>query len=204
MIKLLTSRLKETMMNKIKYIFSVIYSFWMLLFIPLNKLYILFKPWIEEYKKWWISFTHDKYGDFIYKKAVVALVSTIFTFYVIFGIIGFICDLTYYNLTKRTETIYLSDSVELDSDENLWSAKGCPTKECNSNDALYFRIKNTWFNNMWNIFHHGKIFLPDITAAGITTGQSKCEVISYGLRYRILMIYNIYPQILQVNCQAPE
>lgn len=204
MTKYLMLSLKETTMNKIKYIYSIFLTIYTILIIPLKKLYEFFKPHIDMYVKWWKEFTHDKYGDFIYKKAVIAIISTILTFYVFFGMIGFIYDLTYYNLTKKVEVIYLSDSVELDSDENLWSAKGCPTKECNSNDALYFRIKNTWFNQIWNIVHNGHIFFPDLVAAGVPTGQARCEVISYGLRYRILMMYNFYPQILQVNCQAPE
>ena len=60
------------------------------------------------------------------------------------------------------------------------------------------------FNNDLNDFIDKIKPLTDITAAGIPTGQAKCEVISYGLRYRLVMIFNYYPQILQVNCQIEE
>ena len=106
----------------------------------------------------------------------------------------FICI---FELQAITYALY---SVELE--DGLWSAKGCPTKECSSDSALYFRIKNTWFNNIWNIWHHGQIFFTDIVAADVPTGQSECQVISYGLRYRLVMIFNYYPQILEVKCHA--
>ena len=193
-------------MNKIKYIINCIYTVFKFIenciFIPFKKSLLFCKPLIDRYKNLWNEFTHDKYGDFLYKKAGIMIVGTICSIYIVFCIIEFIFDLSYYMITKKVETIYLSDSVELDSDESIWGVKGCPTKECNSNTALYFRIKMSWFNQLWNIVHNGKLFFPDAIAAGVPTGQTECKVISYGLRYRILMIYNYYPQILQVECEA--
>ena len=125
--------------------------------------------------------------------------ATIASLYVVICFLEFTFDVIYYYSTKKVETIYLSDSVELE--DGLWSAKGCPTKECSSDNALYFRIKNTWFNNIWNILHHGQIFLPDIISSAVPTGQTRCNVISYGLRYRFVMIFNYYPQILSVSCE---
>lgn len=166
---------------------------------PAKKVYEYCKPYLQWYGNLFSKYTHDKYGDFIYKKAVVMIVATLASIYIIIEAIIFTFDVAYYLSTRKEETIYLSDSVELE--DGLWSAKGCPTRECNSENALYFRIKNTWFNNIWNIWHHGQIFLPDIVASSVPTGQSECNVISYGLRYRIFMIFNYYPQILNVECK---
>lgn len=163
-----------------------------------KKIWTYVKAGLVKYKNAWNRYTHDKYGDFVLKRAIAFVLLTL----VAIEVLGFVFDLGYYLITKKEETIYLSDSVELE--DGLWGAKGCPTKDCSSDTALYFRIKNTWFNNIWNILHHGQIFFPDGIAAGIITGQAKCRVISYGLRYRIVMIFNYYPQILQVNCQAED
>jgi len=196
------------MIDKIKYIVSCIYTVFKFIeqcFIsPIKKVLKFCEPLTNRYKKLWNKYCYDKYGDFLYKKAGMMIIGTIASMYIVLCILGFLFDLSYYIATKHEETIYLSDSVELDSDESIWGVKGCPTRECDSNTALYFRIKMSWFNQLWNIVHNGKLFFPDAIAAGVPTGQTECSVISYGLRYRILMIYNYYPQILQVRCQASE
>lgn len=195
-------------MDKIRYIISCIYAIFKfienIIIIPCKRVFKFCEPVTSRYKKLWKDYCYDKYGDFLYKKAVLMISYTILSLYILLCILEFTFDLSYYLMTKHEETIYLSDSVELDSDESIWGVKGCPTKECDSNTALYFRIKMSWFNQLWNIVHNGKLFFPDSVAAGVPTGQTECNVISYGLRYRILMIYNYYPQILQVKCQANE
>ena len=195
-------------MNKIQYIISCIYIIFKfienIIVIPCKKLFKFCEPLTNKYKILWNKYCYDKYGDFLYKKAGLLICYTILSLYMILCILEFTFDLSYYLMTKHEETIYLSDSVELDSDNSVWGVKGCPTKECDSNTALYFRIKFSWFNQLWNIVHNGQLFYADGIAAGVPTGQTECLVISYGLRYRILMIYNYYPQILQVKCQASE
>jgi hypothetical protein len=192
------------MIDKVKYIVSCIYAIFKFIencfIIPFKKFWDFCTPVRNWYKRLWKKYCYDKYDDFLWKRAIIMIFSTLGTLYLVLSIFEFTFDLTYYLCTKKVETIYLSDSVELE--DGLWSAKGCPTKECSSDNALYFRIKNTWFNNIWNLVHHGQIFFPDGIAAGVPTGQTECKVISYGLRYRLVMIFNYYPQILQVNCQA--
>lgn len=193
-------------MNKIKSIFTFIFSVWLfiqnVIIFPLKKVYIFCRPALVKYKNWFNEFTHDKYGDFNHKRGVAFIGATILSLWLSLVVLDFIFDVVYYYSTKKVETIWLSDSVELE--DGLWSAKGCPEKDCNSENALYFRIKNTWFNNIWNIWHHGQIFFPDGIAAGVPTGQTECKVISYGLRYRLIMIFNYYPQILEVHCQSEK
>ena len=169
---------------------------------PHKKICKYLNPLWVKYKFYWNKYTHDKYGDFLIKRAVAMIIATATSLFILVEVIEFTFDAGYYLATRKEETIYLSDSVELE--DGLWGAKGCPTRECNSEDALYFRIKNSWFNNIWNIIHHGQIFFPDGISAGVPTGQTECNVISYGLRYRIVMIFNYYPQILEVHCKAEK
>jgi len=194
------------MIEKLKYIITCIYTIIKFiekcLIIPIKKFWSFCTPVRNWYNTLWKKYCYDKYGDFLWKHSFYMILITIVNIYVFICFLGFILDLGYYLCTKKIETVYLSDSVELEDD--LWGAKGCPTKNCNSSNALYFRIKNTWFNNLWNIIHHKQIFFPDGIAAGIPTGQTECKVVSYGLRYRIIMIFNYYPQILEVNCKSEE
>lgn len=195
-------------MERIKYIIQCVYTVFKFIencfIIPFKKLLAFCEPITKRYKELWKKVVYDKYGDFLYKRAILMIFYTISAIYFLFVIIGFTFDIVYYKCTKRVETIYLSDSVELDSESNIWGVKGCPTLNCDSNTALYFRIKTSWFNQFWNIYHNKHLFYSDIIAAAVPTGQAKCEVISYGLRYRVLMMYNYYPQILHVNCQPLE
>ena len=194
------------MKNLISNIFKLIFKGWLIIqnciVYPIKKICKYLNPLWVKYKFYWNKYTHDKYGDFLIKRAVAMVFATITALFILIEVIEFTFDLGYYLTTRKEETIYLSDSVELE--DGLWSAKGCPTADCNSENALYFRIKNTWFNNVWNIFHHGQIFFPDGIAAGVPTGQTECHVISYGLRYRIVMVFNYYPQILEVHCKAEK
>ena len=194
------------MMEKIKYIITCIYTIFKFIencfIIPFKKFCNFCTPVRNWYSEQWKKYCYDKYGDFFWKRALGMICVTIGSVYIVLCFLEFTFDVVYYYSTKKVETIYLSDSVELE--DGLWSAKGCPTKECSSDNALYFRIKNTWFNNIWNIWHHGQIFFPDIISSAVPTGQTRCKVISYGLRYRLVMIFNYYPQILQVNCQAED
>lgn len=192
------------MISTLKYLLSLIYTLFKftqkVIVGPAKKLWKRCDPLTSWYAKKWKQVCYDKYGDFLWKKAAKMIAATVCCFYLSLCVLGFIFDLGYYLSTKRVETIYLSDSVELEDD--LWSAKGCKEKQCTSDNAVYFRIRNTWFNNVWSICTHGQIFLPDITAAVIPTGQARCKVVSYGLRYRIAIVFNYFPQILQAECEV--
>lgn len=190
------------MMERFSKYFGIIYTLSKLLenciLNPIKRVWQFIAPVRNWYNRKWKEYCYDKYDDFLWKKAARMIGLTLLSIYAAICFVEFTLDLGYYLLTKKEETIYLSDSVELEND--LWGVKGCPTKACSSDNALYFRIKNTWFNNIWNIFHNGQVFFPDGIASGVLTGQSKCRVISYGLRYRLVMVLNYYPQILEVEC----
>lgn len=185
-------------------IFKIILFIQKVILSPIKKVWLFIRPaWIK-YKALFYKYTHDKYGDFILKRAVAFVATTLVSLWLSLIVVEFLFDTVYYLATKRTETIYLSDSVELETDKSLWGVKGCPTKDCNSDTALYFRIKLTWFNSVWSLLFHQKMFYPDSIAAGVPTGQTECQIVSYGLRYRILMLWNYYPQIIDVKCHSEK
>lgn len=153
------------------------------------------------YKKLWVKYTHNKYDEFVYKRGVAMLMTTFASIIIIPIIIGLAFQTTYYLITYKKENIYLIQSAEIYPDDNIWGVKGCYTQNCDSNSSLYFRIRPSLFHHLWNIGHNGSVFLPDIIGSSVPTGMTRCEVVSYGIRMRVLMMFNIYPNILKITCE---
>ncbi|WP_392563637.1 hypothetical protein RHO13_09980 [Orbus wheelerorum] len=158
-----------------------------------GKVYII----LGWYKKWWVKFTYNKYDEFVYKRGVAMLIVTLLIPIAIY----FVLLTGYYFATYKKEVIYLNHSEELYPAENIWGVRGCYSDHCDSESSIYFRIKPSVFHHMWNMIHHGNIFLPDSIGASVPTGLTQCEVISYGMRMRMTMYFNIYPNILHISCQ---
>lgn len=180
---------------------TVIFSIWNIIKTPCmvigDKLIILFR-W---YKKIWVHYTHNKYDEFVYKKGATMVVATLAALIIIPCIAKLFFDTGYYLATHKKESIYLIQSEEISPDDNIWAVRGCYTKDCDSESSLYYRIKPSLFNYLWSIGHNGTIFLPDAIGASVPTGLTKCEVDSYGIRLRVLMMFNIYPSVLKIMCE---
>ena len=154
------------------------------------------------YKKLWVRFTHNKYDEFVYKRGVAMTAATLAALIIIPTFIFLIFQTSYYWMTYKKESIYLTQSEEIYPDDNIWGVRGCHTQNCDSDSSLYFRIKPSLFHHIWNILHNGSIFLPDTIGSSVPTGLTQCEVISYGIRMRVLMMFNIYPSILKITCEG--
>ncbi len=152
------------------------------------------------YKKLWVRFTHNKYEEFVYKRGVAMAAVTIAAVIIIPSLICMILQGSYYLATYKKETIYLTQSEEIYPDDNIWAVRGCYTKNCDSDSSMYYRIKPSLFHHIWSIGHNGNIFFPDTVGSSVPTGLTQCEVISYGIRARILMTFHIYPTILKITC----
>jgi hypothetical protein len=155
------------------------------------------------YKRQWVKFTHNKYEEFVYKRGLAMAAFTL-VFVILIPTLGLLIFQTgYYLATYKKDSIYLIQSEEIYPDDNIWGVRGCYTQVCDSNSSIYFRIKPSLFHQLWSLSHHGTVFLPDIIGSSVPTGLTKCEIVSYGLRLRILMTFNVYPSILEINCQTP-
>lgn len=153
------------------------------------------------YKKLWVRLTHNKYEEFVYKRGLAMAAATLI-FIILIPTMGMlIFQGAYYLLTYKKDSIYLIQSEEIYPDDNIWAVRGCYTKVCDSNTSLYFRIRPSLFHHLWSVSHHGSIFLPDVIGSSVPTGLTKCEIISYGLRLKIMMYLDIYPSILEINCE---
>ena len=154
------------------------------------------------YKNLWIRLTHNKYGEFVYKRGAAVAMATFVSAIVLPTVIVLCLQTTYYLATYKKESIYLIQSEEIFPEDNTWAVRGCYTKNCDSSSSLYFRIKPSLFHHLWSISHNGDIFLPDAIGSSVPTGLTKCDVISYGIRTRLLMTFHIYPSVLKINCEG--
>lgn len=152
------------------------------------------------YKKLWVKLTHNKYDEFVYKRGAIMAAGTLASLIIIPAVLSILLRTTYYLATYKKEKIYLIQSEEIYPDDNIWAVRGCYNQNCDSESSLYYRIEPSMFHHLWSIGHGDGIFLPDAIGSSVPTGLTQCEVVSYGIRLRILMTFNIYPSILKINC----
>ena len=181
---------------------SALASVWGLIKAPLGFAGEKLARLLAWYKKIWVKFTHNKYEEFVYKRGLVMALLTALSIIVIPTALCLILRTGYFFATYKQEKIYLIQSEEIYPDDNIWAVRGCYTQNCDSDTSLYYRIEPSLFHQLWSIGHEGDIFLPDAIGSSVPPGMTQCEVISYGVRFRILMRFNIYPSILKISCDS--
>ncbi len=101
------------------------------------------------------------------------------------------------------EVMYLNGKNEIDAKNDIWSVGGCETKPgCSPEDAVSFHIKPSLMHQAWSLSTGRGPFLPDYVAVPVPNVPSKCEVTSYGLRWRISKWLNSYPVLLEARCES--
>ncbi len=152
------------------------------------------------YKLLWFKVTYDKYGDFIPAKGMIVVGTTALVL-IIYAAATLVLQTGYYLATHKKEHVYLTQSEEIYPDDNIWGVRGCYTRNCDSESSLYYRIGPSLFHHIWSLSDDGNLFLPDAIGAGVPTGSTRCEVESYGIRARVLMLFHIYPRALKMVCE---
>lgn len=101
------------------------------------------------------------------------------------------------------ETIYLNGKNEIDPKNDVWSVGGCETKPgCTSDEAITFHIKPSLMHQAWSLATGRGPFLSDYVAVPIPNVPSKCEVTSYGVRWRVSKWLNVYPVLMDAHCDS--
>lgn len=175
---------------------------------------IMNHPWVGKpfqwYRSLWDKVVYIQTGEapptFSKKRAGIMVLATLVclrmlpTF--IDGAVEFVWDTTRMATTYKTKEIwYLGKSQEIDPVGNVFSAQGCGSIQCSDQTSIYFRIKPSIAHHLWSIYNNGNVFFPDYVAAGIQNDINKCEVTGYGVRWKFLVRnWDVYPQILAVNC----
>jgi hypothetical protein len=197
---------------------------WEHLIVPVTRR-VIWRPiiWLlTKYRQLWYRVVHvtDAYGQshFSVPRAGGFLMITAICLWFLVPLLDFFGDACLYALTVRhRESIYLSNSQELDAVRDLHSIEGAEKLPMTPDDTIYFRVENSWFNSAWSIAYHmhrcsvynltciigsfTKIFFPEYVAAAVPPVVSECSAISYGFRFRFVMRwFNFRPKLLEASC----
>lgn len=110
-------------------------------------------------------------------------------------------DLPAYALTaKVNENLYLWHPQEINSNTNSQLIRGCAEHTCSEDTALYFRVENGLFENLWSLWHGHGFFFPEYVAS-VPGSATACIATSYWFRFRLTSKFlNIYPYLLSTSC----
>jgi hypothetical protein len=171
---------------------------------------ILFKPitWLWRFYRFlWDKVVHyeDAYQNRQFSKTragIFLLLSAGFAWYVFIPAIVFIFHtILYLTTVKPDEVVFLTNSQEIMPHENEHSVQGCHALPCTDQNSIYFRIRASYFNEVWSILSGRGLFFPDYVAASVPVAVSRCKITSYGLRIKLLMRgFDIYPDLLRTEC----
>jgi hypothetical protein len=152
----------------------------------------------------WDWFVNSAPTPFKRRRAAAAMITAtfIFAWWVMLPLLGFLVDASLYAATvKRDEVVYMFNSQEISGEDNVHSVQGCHSLPCTDANSIYFRIRGTWFNEVWSVLNHGALFFPDFVAAAIPVTVSECKITSYGLRAKLFMRgVEVYPDLLASSC----
>ncbi len=157
------------------------------------------------YRRLWdkVVYVPDGFGGTRFSKvrAGVLVLATGFIIYIADDLALLAGDAALFAATEHQEDLYLVNSQEIVPKYNTHSASGCHDLPCTDHNSIYFRIRPTWFNHLWAIYHTGYLFFPDYVAAAVPPVVSKCHITSYGIRIKFVMRQmDIYPDLLSVSC----
>jgi hypothetical protein len=162
---------------------------------------------LKQYRRLWslVVYRRDEFENLRFSKvrAGAFLTSTvIFVWFFLWPLTFFVGETVSYGLTaKVNETIYLHNSQEIDSENNIHSVQGATRLPLDENDTIYFRIEGTLFNHLWSLVHGHGLFYSDYVSATVPPGLNICTTTSYGFRLKLLMRnWEIYPHLLSATC----
>jgi len=134
------------------------------------------------------------------------ILATIVVCYLVYDAVTVAATLPWYLATVRhDEQLYLSNSQNLSSSQTegleVHEVYGCETLPCTEQNTVTFRVRSTWFNELWSILHHGSLFYSGYVAADVSPVLNRCVITSYGVRRKFLVrSWELYPDLVQVEC----
>jgi hypothetical protein len=164
----------------------------------------------RRYRDLWdyVVYKKDEYGDKQFNKTrggLMLLATGLTIWYLGLPLIEFAKDSSLYlMLGRRHETIIMHNAQEIDKDTDTWSVQGCESIPCGYHSSVNFRVRTSLFNHLWAFIHTGNVFFPDAIGAAIPPVPNKCDITSYGIRWKFLMRgMDLYPDLLDVERCTP-
>ena len=157
----------------------------------------------------WLAYTTDENtGEerVHYPRSLATIIgSLIVAYWIVTSAIPFIGHLAYeatlYPTTLRAESMYMMGSEADATHAGVFYAKGCiDLNHCNDTHSIRYEIKHSNWLYIKNIFTKGTLFLPEYIDGAIPNVVAKCELETWGVRFRPL---GLYPQISSVKRCVP-
>lgn len=196
------------------------YWLWSWIIYPVTSRVFRATRWFaRQYRDLWLSVVYykDEYG--VQRFSKLRGFATIFATTIIAAIVivhlwaGLVFTFWYLPLVQHDETLYLYNSQKISEGidpystwDDIHEVHGCETLPCNDQTSVTFRVKATWFNELWSVYHNGSLFYPGYVAGAVAPIMNKCTITSYGIRkkFRTLMrSWDIYPDLIKVTSCAP-
>lgn len=160
------------------------------------------------YRRLWslVVYRRDEFENLRFSKVrggAFLTATVVFLWFLLMPSLVFVGEVTSYALTAKVdEIIYLHNSQEIDSENNVHSIQGATRLPLDEEDSIYFRVESTAFNHLWSLMHGHGLFYSDYVSATVPPGLNQCRTTSYGFRLKLLMRnWEIYPHLLSASCQ---
>lgn len=202
------------------HIAKLAYVLWDWIIRPITSKVFRAVRWLAaKYRDLWLScvYKKDQYGVNRFSKVRGFLM--LLTTFVISSILiihlwaGLVFTFWYFPLVQHDEVLYLYNSQKISdgldpysSWDDVHEVHGCETLPCTDQTSVTFRVRASWFNEIWSIYHNGSLFYPGYVAGAVAPVMEKCTITSYGIRKKfrtLLRTWDIFPDLIKVTSCAP-
>mgnify|MGYP000156120793 CR=1 FL=1 len=186
---------------------------WRRLLLPIIRhIFAPIASWIiKKYAKLynWLAYTKDKKTGkerIHYPRSLATIIgSFIVGYWLLTSAIPFLSHLLYeailYPTTLRTETMMMMGSEADGTRAGVFYAKGCrDLSHCDDTHSIRYEIRHSNWIYLKTFFTKGELFLPEFLDGAIPNVVAKCELETWGIRFRPL---GLYPQISSVKRCVP-
>lgn len=157
----------------------------------------------------WLAYTKDeKTGKerIHYPRSLATIIgSFVIGYWLLTSAIPFLSHLAYeailYPTTLRKETMIMMGSEADAIQPGVFYAKGCSDlSHCDDTHSIRYEIRTSNWVYLKTLFTKGQLFLPEFVDGAIPNVVAKCELETWGIRFRPLALY---PQISSVKRCVP-
>ena len=146
---------------------------------------------VVNYRDLWLAlvYSKDKYDDekfSIWRGISVAIGTWVIASVLLLHLwVAGVATFWYFPLVQHDETLYLYNSQKISEGldpastwDDVHEVHGCETLPCTDQTSVTFRVRASWFNELWSIYHHGSLFYPGYVAGAVAPVMERCVITS--------------------------
>lgn len=149
----------------------------------------------------WDRFARNSGGRVTALRGSLTAALTVIALWMIPGVIATAWNAGLMATTWKEERVFLTNTQEIDPENDIHSVRGCVSFPCTERQAVYYRVSRSTLHDGYAVIKRGYFFYPEEVASVVAPGVNDCQVTSYGIRVRALMRgWGIYPHLLNAVC----